>query len=71
MVADAHLGQVPPATAAAFHRFLTAVPQPSDHLLINGDLFDFWFEYGAVVPRKHFGTSPPCGSFGSGGFGSR
>ena len=55
VVADAHLGQVPPATAAAFHRFLTAVPQPSDHLLINGDLFDFWFEYGAVIPRKHFG----------------
>lgn len=54
VVADAHLGQVPPATAAAFHRFLTAVPQPSDHLLINGDLFDFWFEYGAVIPRKHF-----------------
>jgi len=55
VVADAHLGQVPPATAAAFHRFLSAVPQPSDHLLINGDLFDFWFEYGAVIPRKHFG----------------
>ena len=56
MVADAHLGQVPPATEAAFHAFLDRVPQPGDHLLINGDLFDFWFEYGAVVPRKHFGS---------------
>ena len=54
VVADAHLGQVPPATAAAFHRFLETVPQPGDHLLINGDLFDFWFEYGAVIPRRHF-----------------
>jgi len=56
VVADAHLGQVPPATAAAFHAFLDQVPQPGDHLLINGDLFDFWFEYRAVIPRKHFAT---------------
>ena len=54
MVADAHLGQVPPATVRLFHRFLEAVPRPSDHLLIDGDLFDFWFEYGAVIPRRHF-----------------
>ncbi len=56
VVADAHLGQVPPATAAAFHAFLHQVPQPGDHLLINGDLFDFWFEYRAVIPRKHFAS---------------
>jgi UDP-2,3-diacylglucosamine hydrolase len=54
VVADAHLGQVPAATEAAFHAFLDRVPRPGDHLLINGDLFDFWFEYGAVIPRKHF-----------------
>ena len=56
VVADAHLGQVPPATEAAFHAFLDQVPQPGDHLLINGDLFDFWFEYRAVIPRKHFAS---------------
>ncbi len=39
-----------------FQGFLDTVPRPGDHLLINGDLFDFWFEYGAVVPRKHVGT---------------
>jgi len=54
VVADAHLGQVPPATVAAFHRFLETVPRDSDQLLIDGDLFDFWFEYGAVIPRRHF-----------------
>src|SRR5205807_2570431 len=27
-----------------------------DALLINGDLFDFWFEYRPVIPRRHFGT---------------
>ncbi len=56
VVADAHLGQVPSAVQAAFHRFLEAVPDLGDALLINGDLFDFWFEYGAVIPRKHFGS---------------
>jgi UDP-2,3-diacylglucosamine hydrolase len=56
VVADAHLGQVPPAVAAAFHRFLDAVPDLGDALVINGDLFDFWFEYRAVIPRRHFGT---------------
>lgn len=60
VVADAHLGQVPPATEAAFHAFLERVPQPGgeggDHLLIVGDLFDFWFEYRAVIPRKHFAS---------------
>jgi hypothetical protein len=52
VVADAHLGQVPPATAAAFHAFLDAVPTLGDALLINGDLFDFWFEYKRVIPRS-------------------
>ena len=56
VVADAHLGQVPAAVAAAFDRFLDAVPDLGDALLINGDLFDFWFEYGSVIPRRHFGT---------------
>lgn len=56
VVADAHLGQVAPAVQAAFHRFLDVVPDLGDALLINGDLFDFWFEYGAVIPRKHFGS---------------
>ena len=56
VVADAHLGQVPPTVAAAFHDFLDCVPQLGDHLLINGDLFDFWFEYRAVIPRKHFAS---------------
>lgn len=56
VVADAHLGQVPPAVGAAFHAFLDEVPRPGDHLVIMGDLFDFWFEYQSVIPRKHFAT---------------
>jgi len=56
VVADAHLGQVPPSVQAAFHRFLDAIPSLGDALLINGDLFDFWFEYQTVIPRKHFSS---------------
>jgi len=56
VVADAHLGQVPPAVGTAFHAFLEQVPQPGDHLVLTGDLFDFWFEYHSVIPRKHFAT---------------
>lgn len=56
VVADAHLGQVSPAVVTAFHRFLDALPDLGDALVINGDLFDFWFEYGAVIPRRHFST---------------
>ena len=56
VVADAHLGQVPPAVGTAFHAFLDQVPQPGDHLVVMGDLFDFWFEYASVIPRKHFAT---------------
>lgn len=56
VVADAHLGQVPAATQVAFHRFLDAVPDLGDALLINGDLFDFWYEYKTVIQRRHFAT---------------
>ena len=56
VLADAHLGQVPAAVGAAFHAFLDEVPRPGDHLVLMGDLFDFWFEYPSVIPRKHFAT---------------
>jgi UDP-2,3-diacylglucosamine hydrolase len=62
LVADAHLGQVPPVVEAAFHAFLDQVPEPGDELLINGDLFDFWFEYATTVPRRHVATAMKLGS---------
>jgi UDP-2,3-diacylglucosamine hydrolase len=55
LLADAHLGQVPQA-AAVLHQFLATVPVAGDHVVINGDLFDFWFEYGSVIPRAPFAT---------------
>ncbi len=54
IVADAHLGETPPMVEEVLLTFLEAVPSLGDCLLINGDLFDFWFGYGRVIPRKGF-----------------
>ena len=56
VVADAHLGQAPASVRSAFHGFLSAVPDLGDALLIDGDLFDFWFEYASVIPRRSFAS---------------
>ena len=54
VVSDAHLGVSPPAVEEALLSFLEAVPGLGDCLLVNGDLFDFWFSYQRVVPRRGF-----------------
>ncbi len=54
IVSDAHLGATPPAVEEALLAFLEAVPSLGDCLLVNGDLFDFWFEYRRVIPRSGF-----------------
>lgn len=36
----------------AMEAFLDAVPRLGDCLLINGDLFDFWFAYRRAIPRR-------------------
>jgi UDP-2,3-diacylglucosamine hydrolase len=54
VVSDAHLGSTPPSVEEAFLAFLDAVPDLGDCLLVNGDLFDFWFSYSRVIPRRGF-----------------
>jgi UDP-2,3-diacylglucosamine hydrolase len=54
IVSDAHLGVAAPGTEQALLEFLDAVPTLGDCLLINGDLFDFWFTYSRVIPRRGF-----------------
>ncbi|MGH7460042.1 MAG: UDP-2,3-diacylglucosamine diphosphatase [Longimicrobiales bacterium] len=54
IASDAHLGAVPDTTERVFLDFLNHVGNEAGTLLINGDLFDFWFEYGQVIPGKHF-----------------
>jgi UDP-2,3-diacylglucosamine hydrolase len=52
VISDAHLGATPAAAEAALLAFLDAVPERGDALLLNGDLFDFWFAYRHAVPRR-------------------
>lgn len=54
VVSDAHLGVAPPAVEEALLEFFDACPGLGDCLLINGDLFDFWFTYSRVIPRRGF-----------------
>ncbi len=54
VVSDAHLGVAPPGIQEALLAFLEAVPDLGDCLLLNGDLFDFWFSYSRVIPRRGF-----------------
>lgn len=56
IVADSHLADHREPAAVAFHRFLAEVPNLGGHLIINGDLFEFWFEYRHVIPRRAFKT---------------
>jgi UDP-2,3-diacylglucosamine hydrolase len=52
LVGDAHLGRESDATEQAFLAFLDAVPALGDGLLVTGDLFEFWFAWGHVIPRR-------------------
>lgn len=54
VVSDAHLGATPSAVEARLLAFLDAVPTLGDCLLVNGDLFDFWYSYRRVIPRRGF-----------------
>lgn len=54
IVSDVHLGAVSAKTEGAFREFLDFAERSASGLLINGDLFDFWFEYRTVILRQHF-----------------
>ena len=56
-ISDAHLGSGEPfdkEIETSFLKFLYFVQKKGDALYIVGDLFDFWFEYHSVIPRKYF-----------------
>jgi UDP-2,3-diacylglucosamine hydrolase len=56
-LSDAHLGHGDPKTERkkedALISFLRGLHGEAEALYLVGDLFDFWFEYRSVVPRKH------------------
>jgi len=53
LASDIHLGIVPHETEDAFLRWLEHTGDSASQLILNGDLFDFWFEYRSAVPRGH------------------
>jgi UDP-2,3-diacylglucosamine hydrolase len=54
LASDAHLGVAPPETERAFLRWTTAAAQQAKSVVINGDLFEFWYEWRHVIPRAGF-----------------
>lgn len=53
-ISDAHVGA---GTREAEHRlvrFVGTIAGRADTLCILGDLFEFWFEYGRVIPKRGF-----------------
>jgi UDP-2,3-diacylglucosamine hydrolase len=52
VISDVHLGHASPAVERTLLSFLRALPGRAGSLLINGDLFEFWFEWRTVVPRS-------------------
>ena len=54
IVSDAHLGVASPQIERSFVAFLRGLAGDARSLIINGDLFDFWFEWKTVIPRRSF-----------------
>ena len=52
VISDIHLGHAPAEVERALLGFLRALPGRAGSLIINGDLFEFWFEWKRVVPRS-------------------
>jgi UDP-2,3-diacylglucosamine hydrolase len=53
-VSDLHIGVASTATERLFESYLAAITGKVRSLVINGDLFDFWFEWKTVIPRRGF-----------------
>lgn len=57
-ISDAHLGVNPPGSIADREKrlvhFLDSLRGSVSHVVIVGDLFEFWYEYNDYVCRNHF-----------------
>ena len=54
VISDAHLGVASLDIERKLVTFLRNLSGRAGSLLINGDLFDFWFEWKSVIPRNSF-----------------
>ena len=51
VIADAHLGVASAEQESLLWSFLAHVRRERGSLVMNGDMFEFWFEWGHVVPH--------------------
>ena len=56
IISDTHLGAATPEVERDLLGFLRALRGRASTLVVNGDLFDFWFEWKTVIPRGAFKT---------------
>lgn len=54
VISDLHLGFANRAIERDLLRFLKRLHGEAASLVINGDLFEFWFEWRTVIPRSSF-----------------
>jgi UDP-2,3-diacylglucosamine hydrolase len=54
IISDTHVGATPPSVEHGVLRLLEEIKSDARSLVINGDLFDFWFEWRTVIPRKSY-----------------
>lgn len=50
VLSDAHLGVAPPAQERLLYSFLAHLERAAGGVILNGDMFEFWFEWSHVVP---------------------
>jgi UDP-2,3-diacylglucosamine hydrolase len=61
VLSDAHLGFAGADVERAVIAFLRHVATHAGSLVVNGDLFEFWFEWRTVIPRGAFRTVAALG----------
>jgi UDP-2,3-diacylglucosamine hydrolase len=54
IISDAHLGAAPPEAERSLVAFASEAARDARAVVINGDLFDFWFEWRQVMPRTGY-----------------
>jgi UDP-2,3-diacylglucosamine hydrolase len=54
VIGDIHLGAAPDPVERRLLEFLRMLRGRGGSLLVNGDLFDFWFEWRTVIPRTGY-----------------
>lgn len=54
VISDSHLGFAKPEVERSLIRFIKHLTGRAGSLVINGDLFEFWFEWRHVMPRGAF-----------------